>query len=133
LVEDAAIVGDDPAKLTVLEFTVKVPDPKVTFLLVVVLIPSVPVPDRSITGLAPVRFTNVEAKADVAPETVIPPLTVVVLPDAPIASVAAAPPIFKVVAFVLNTDAVPVEEVVMLPPVTARFALIVTSPDPKNE
>jgi hypothetical protein len=53
-----------------------------------------------------------------------------VAPFAPIFNVAASPPIFRVVALESNNDAVPVEVVVTLPPLTAMLLSVVISPVP---
>ena len=58
-------------------------------------------------------------------------LAIVAVPDpAPILTVVAAPPRFKVVALVLNRAAVPVEVVVTLAPLTAILPAVVILPLP---
>ena len=82
--------------------TVSKPVPVVIAWLLVVLKLKEPVPEWSITGLAPVRLTKVEARVVVAPETVRLLFTVVVPDPAPILTEVPEPARFTVVATVFT-------------------------------
>jgi len=72
--------------------------------------------------------TVAPALAVISPVAVKALLTVVVPVEAPMLTAVASPPMFTVVAFVLNRVAIPVEVVVISAPLTAKSAAAVTFP-----